>query len=572
MSTREIITLQIGQYSNFIGTHWWNLQESTFIYDSKLLEEHPKEVNHDVLYREGKTLKGDVTYTPRLVLFDLKNSLGTLKKDGTLYDFGTEENINWVGDVTLHQAPSVNKNKYLKDLDEEFENYSGEDGNKVRKSEDDDTDEIERRQAHSNIKLEDPVFGKKYYNLDNDVHVWSDYIHTALHPRSIFLLKDHQHNNPETPFNIFGLGQQVSQDREQWDEIEDRVRYFTEECDQLQGFHILLDSHNAFGGLASSILSYLCDEYSNKARLSFAVTPAQPPDKNAAERSARILNSALSLSECSETSSLYIPLSLASTLWKAVGRPCKFQNLQYKAHLDYHTSSILAVSLDTTTMPYRKEKDPGRISDLTSSFSMMGRKVSALYTSLPYPIQMGHSFAESLIEHKGIQLWGSITPHVKNSANPWFQSCVVRGISPQILKSASHHHRSVSQFPSGTSVDDIFKQYFSEMYPDTQNAGFVLRDGVNVGAPFPHIFAPYVNSQGLITDTNRFSLSGVETAPIMTSLQSNTETQSYIDSLESSVSKFNITRHQHFVDAGLEPEEFAESINKLKDLAQCYKN
>ncbi len=25
---REIITLQLGHYSNFIGTHWWNLQVS----------------------------------------------------------------------------------------------------------------------------------------------------------------------------------------------------------------------------------------------------------------------------------------------------------------------------------------------------------------------------------------------------------------------------------------------------------------------------------------------------------------------------------------------------------------
>ena len=25
-TTREVVTLQIGHYSNFIGTHWWNLQ------------------------------------------------------------------------------------------------------------------------------------------------------------------------------------------------------------------------------------------------------------------------------------------------------------------------------------------------------------------------------------------------------------------------------------------------------------------------------------------------------------------------------------------------------------------
>lgn len=26
--TREVITLQIGNYSNYVGTHWWNIQVS----------------------------------------------------------------------------------------------------------------------------------------------------------------------------------------------------------------------------------------------------------------------------------------------------------------------------------------------------------------------------------------------------------------------------------------------------------------------------------------------------------------------------------------------------------------
>ena len=26
MSAREVITIQCGHFSNFIGTHWWNIQ------------------------------------------------------------------------------------------------------------------------------------------------------------------------------------------------------------------------------------------------------------------------------------------------------------------------------------------------------------------------------------------------------------------------------------------------------------------------------------------------------------------------------------------------------------------
>lgn len=60
MSTKEILTLQFGHYANFIGAHWWNLQEFGFQYDPNLASE--TEINHDVLYREG--------LTPQVFLFN----------------------------------------------------------------------------------------------------------------------------------------------------------------------------------------------------------------------------------------------------------------------------------------------------------------------------------------------------------------------------------------------------------------------------------------------------------------------------------------------------------------------
>ena len=43
------------------------------------------EVDNDVLFREGLTLKGEVTYTPRLLCLDLQGSLGLLPQCGELY-------------------------------------------------------------------------------------------------------------------------------------------------------------------------------------------------------------------------------------------------------------------------------------------------------------------------------------------------------------------------------------------------------------------------------------------------------------------------------------------------------
>jgi hypothetical protein len=49
---REIISFQIGNYSNFIGAHFWNIQQSSFIYDAACSSKIP-DINHDVLFREG---------------------------------------------------------------------------------------------------------------------------------------------------------------------------------------------------------------------------------------------------------------------------------------------------------------------------------------------------------------------------------------------------------------------------------------------------------------------------------------------------------------------------------------
>jgi hypothetical protein len=50
----EIITLQFGNYSNFVASHYWNIQESQFVYRDEKLNNHDiPDINHDVLFREG---------------------------------------------------------------------------------------------------------------------------------------------------------------------------------------------------------------------------------------------------------------------------------------------------------------------------------------------------------------------------------------------------------------------------------------------------------------------------------------------------------------------------------------
>ena len=97
----EIVTLQFGKQSNYIGTHFWNAQESYFTYSAN----EESLVDHDVHFRPGVGADGSETYTPRTVIYDLKGGFGTLRKHNALYEL-TEDSLSrqglwYVGPVIL---------------------------------------------------------------------------------------------------------------------------------------------------------------------------------------------------------------------------------------------------------------------------------------------------------------------------------------------------------------------------------------------------------------------------------------------------------------------------------------
>jgi hypothetical protein len=78
----EIISLQFGQRSNYLATHFWNVQESYFTYN----QEEQSPVDHDVHFRPGIGIDGIETFTPRTLIYDLKGGFGALRKYNALYE------------------------------------------------------------------------------------------------------------------------------------------------------------------------------------------------------------------------------------------------------------------------------------------------------------------------------------------------------------------------------------------------------------------------------------------------------------------------------------------------------
>lgn len=80
---REILTIQLGHRANYLATHFWNTQESYFTYDAT---EAPPSIDHDVHFRPGLGYRGEETFTPRTLIYDLKGGFGSMRKGMGLYD------------------------------------------------------------------------------------------------------------------------------------------------------------------------------------------------------------------------------------------------------------------------------------------------------------------------------------------------------------------------------------------------------------------------------------------------------------------------------------------------------
>lgn len=201
--------------------------------------------------------------------------------------------------------------------------------------------------------------------MENIVKVWSDYLKVKIHPRSVHLLSDYFHNNSIEPFDVYSQGASYWNKEEKRDEIEDSIRWYVEDCDYLQvshsswcwmcsadfiilinfpqGFQMLSDADNGFGGLAGHILEHLSEEYPRKTRFTFPLLPTMRLKDPAHvdyvnEKNSRLINSGFVLESMFEHSSIFSPLSLDSSWASSDVR--KLKQLQYQVKILHSCSRM----------------------------------------------------------------------------------------------------------------------------------------------------------------------------------------------------------------------------------------
>ncbi|KAG9293707.1 hypothetical protein G9A89_019044 [Geosiphon pyriformis] len=536
----EIITLQFGEFPNFVGTHFWNTQEAYFTYDDTLAQEEP-EILHDVMFRTGITPRGIETYSPRLMIFDLKGGFGSLRKINHVYEdnsylgYNPQEQILQEGEIwnsniePLIEVP-YEKNEFLKNL------------------------ETEENSAPS----------EKSFNMEGSVKMWSDFNRIYYHPKSIIEIPEYQFGHPSMPFDIFSYGcDAFAKNEKEHASFEENFRSFAEECDGIQGFHILTDILGGFGGFASSFLEQLRDEYPKSAIMTFGIAESQrwAPPKQARIYQKQVLNSAFSILHLTELSSLFIPLN--TSVSSIVDTSHYTQPNHY---LPYHSSATLSAAIETASLPFRSRRNFNSMTNLFSQINWLGNtNIGTLASAFPFPIGPygGLDVADKLDQNNNLLEELSVKVNKGTAITLFGQSTVLRGIP--------------DSFPLGLSgtpnSSNEIKNMIFERFGRT-GGRYASWHTTKVSFPIPNSYPQFFRNltENGYVDHSRESIQPVFSVPTMSRLSISTRPWHLLKKYNSTLRTIHFDMYPEFGHGarGLMGEDFIAMKETMHDLCDNY--
>jgi len=461
--SKEIVTVQIGTYANHIGTHFWNLEDQ---YRNNTGE--GSELSHATFFRQHTNERGALKYVPRTVVLDTQRGLGALDDLGTVFSRNRKVDrskppdvYTWSGRIKLCQNSQVNLNPYQTAFGEQRE-----------------------EEVAPTIPTQQTENGAS--KLDGNVRYWSDFMQFDFHERSLYTL-NHQAELSQ-PFEDFSYGTELFDSYEKAEGFLDNIRFFTEECDSLQGFHAFGDDTNAFGGITSQVLRFLRDDFSSKSIMYFPVTPqiSNLEEDTMNNRKTRFNHL---LTQCNSWDLIDSITPINVNHWI---------NQRATVNLDssqkFHTSALIGGSLHTVSAPYRQRGGGGvlkgmlqglvlrpslKMSVLSSSFPLPARPIDELF-SLPdsensVHTGLGHAPFMLNLSH---QLDQPVVSEVEGKLRLISEWGVLRGSSVHMKDNDSHK---------------LFQKWQDRSYPCYSRAGVFLDDPSYIPIPFP--FKPSLNPQ-----------------------------------------------------------------------------
>ncbi|XP_039054402.1 protein misato homolog 1-like [Hibiscus syriacus] len=530
---REIVTVQVGGFANFIGSHFWNFQDEMLGLASDPCGDpvfRTRSLNMGVLYRTGETHQGTITYTPRLLSIDFQGSLGSVSSKGTLYGEGSSapsEVVTWAGNVSTVASEPQKKNLFLQSLyqnEQDAPLMNGVNGDSTgSQNEIQDTDIVS--------------------SLDEEVQFWTDFSKVHYHPQSLYEVNGLWMDAQE--FDNYGIGRDVFGENLRGEELCDRLRFFVEECDYVQGFQFIVDDSGGFSPMAADFLESVSDEYTNTPVLLYAVRgPSSVVNLSTRKQMvARDLHDAVSFSRLSAFCKMIVPVGLP---FLSRSKASTFLNI--KDDNPYHCSAVYAAALHSTSLPFRMEPlgptadssdvcgavDINGIVQMLAAGQSRQNMVAILDVAMPGPSLAGRRDEQSLLAH--LQ---PLTPEVAENVDD------LQAVESMIV------HGAIGSGGCNASVSEVRNAIHGAYECATTRPMFhhlsVARCPLPIPLPFPSIFGNLVGEHGellgssITGSTSRGSLD-VHYIPMAARMRSSCAILPFLENRLGNLRKFGIER------------------------------
>ncbi|CAK9166443.1 unnamed protein product [Ilex paraguariensis] len=482
----------------------------------------------DVLYRSGETPQGILTYTPRLVSVDFQGSLGSMSSRGTLYnDIPPVQSdvVTWTGNISTHATERRTKNLFLQSLYEEEQKRLGME-NGVNGGKNDSEGEIQDKDI---VEC-----------LQDGVQNWTDFSKVHYHPRSLYELTGLGMDIGE--FESYGIGRDAFSEALRGEEINERLRFFMEECDHIQGIQFMVDDSGGFSGVAAEFLENIVDEYTNVPMLLYTVrSPGSYINLTSRKQTiSHSLHDAISFAKLSSLCKLIVPIGLPSP-----SKTSRF--LSIKDEKPYYSSAIYASALHSISLPFRMEPlGPSAESlyisgavDINGVIQMLAgqarhNSVAILDVAMPAPPLSGEQVEQSLL--------GNLQTLTPGTADNVEDLQAVESMTVHGAIGSGGQQASVSEVKD--RVQDAYENALARpMFSHLS----VARCPLPIPLPFPSIFGNLVSQNGELLSSpisgsrSRGSLD-VHSIPMAARLRSSAAVLPFLEKRLGNLRRFGIER------------------------------
>ena len=274
---KEIIFLSFGNFSNYVLSHFFNLND-------ELLknEENPFNLSHTVIYNDSEK--------PRALLFDYSNNIRryyqTNEKlsnetiESLAFEF-KNQNLNDVEKNKFQIFQSYqNENNFLNMMtgineDDEFNEEEEEiKTNKIMNKKNENkkkTDLTEKKKKKRNklnelMDLPDEEL-YEYFDFENSIKNWNDYLKIKLPYNALNEIKTIDYDTREQTSYIRGKDFLQNKNSSYYEDFEDNFRKQLEDCDRLEILHFNMDYNSLWGGIGNFMLENIHEMIPKNIRL-----------------------------------------------------------------------------------------------------------------------------------------------------------------------------------------------------------------------------------------------------------------------------------------------------------------